>query len=379
MASATKAIDSSSELASRLQTIRTYNLQVDSPIHSEVKESRSAMVPIKKALDRIPGGLMVVPLFLGALVHTIWPNAGETLGSFTNGLMTGSVPILGVWFVCLGATIKVRNTGMVLRKSGTLLITKVAVAWICAFVFSRLVPGGSITTGFFAGMSVLALVAAMDMTNTGLYASLMNQYGTKEESGAFVLMNLESGPLMTMIILGTAGIASFNPVVLIGMILPFLLGFAIGNLDPDMSELLGRAVTPLIPFFAFALGSGISLSVIAETGLLGILLGILVIIVTGVPLILCDLFVGGGKGTAGIAASSTAGAAAATPALVAVAVPTFAPIAEQATALVATSVLVTAIGVPIVTGLWAKHCMRLGLVRRVVERREAKKAAAVAA
>ncbi|MDR2896051.1 MAG: 2-keto-3-deoxygluconate permease [Propionibacteriaceae bacterium] len=337
------------------------------------------MVPIKKALDRIPGGLMIVPLFIGALVHTIWPDAGLTLGSFTNGLMTGSVPILAVWFVCLGATIKVRNTGTVLRKSGTLLITKVAVAWILAFIFSHVVPGGNITTGFFAGLSVLALVAAMDMTNTGLYASLMNQYGTKEESGAFVLMNLESGPLMTMIILGTAGIASFNPVVLIGMILPFLIGFLIGNLDPKMSDLLGGAVTPLIPFFAFALGSGISLTVIAETGLMGIMLGIFVIIITGIPLILCDLFVGGGRGTAGVAASSTAGAAAATPALVAAAVPAFAPFAEQATALVATSVLVTAIGVPIVTGLWAKNCMRIGLVRGVVERREAKQAAKAAA
>lgn len=63
----------------------------------------------------------------------------------------------------------------------------------------------------FAGLSVLALVSAMDMTNGGLYASLMNQYGTKEESGAFVLMSLESGPLMTMVILGsTRSEASLN-------------------------------------------------------------------------------------------------------------------------------------------------------------------------
>jgi 2-keto-3-deoxygluconate permease len=53
------------------------------------------------------------------------------------------------------------------------------------------------------GFIGLAIVSAMDMTNGGLYASLMNQYGTKEESGAFVLMSLESGPLMTMLILGS--------------------------------------------------------------------------------------------------------------------------------------------------------------------------------
>ena len=48
----------------------------------------------------------------------------------------------------------------------------------------------------FAGLAVLAIVSAMDMTNGGLYVSLMNQYDTKEESGAFVLMSRESSPLI---------------------------------------------------------------------------------------------------------------------------------------------------------------------------------------
>lgn len=51
---------------------------------------------IKQAVDRIPGGLMLVPLFLGALCHTFFPGAGKYFGSFTNGLITGTVPILAV-------------------------------------------------------------------------------------------------------------------------------------------------------------------------------------------------------------------------------------------------------------------------------------------
>ncbi|MGA8943766.1 MAG: 2-keto-3-deoxygluconate permease [Thermoactinomyces sp.] len=38
----------------------------------------------------------------------------------------------------------------------------------------------------------------------------MQQYGTKEEAGAFVLMSIESGPLVTMMILGTTGLRSFS-------------------------------------------------------------------------------------------------------------------------------------------------------------------------
>jgi 2-keto-3-deoxygluconate permease len=319
---------------------------------------------IMKSVEKIPGGMMVVPLFLGAILNTAFPELGEYLGSFTLGLTTGTTPILAVWFVCLGASIRLKATGVVLRKSGTLLITKVGTAWIIAYVSSHFLGNGMIESGFFAGLSTLALVAAMDMTNTGLYASLMGQYGTKEEAGAFVLMNIESGPLMTMIVLGTAGIASFEPHLLVGIVLPFVIGYILGNLDADMRDFLSSAIPVLIPFFAFSLGNGIELTVIAETGLLGIIFGLAVIVITGIPLILTDIFIGKGNGTAGIAASSTAGAAVVTPMLVAEMVPEFAPIAPQATALVATSLIVTSIVVPIITGLYSKQASKLSFFKK---------------
>ena len=308
---------------------------------------------IKRSIEKIPGGMMLVPLFLGALCHTFSPGAGKYFGSFTNGMITGTVPILAVWFFCMGASIKLSATGTVLRKSGTLVVTKIAVAWVVAAIASRIIPEHGVEVGFFAGLSTLALVA-VDMTNGGLYASIMQQYGTKEEAGAFVLMSLESGPLMTMIILGTAGIASFEPHVFVGAVLPFLVGFALGNLDPELREFFSKAVQTLIPFFAFALGNTIDLTVIAQTGLLGILLGVAVIIVTGIPLIIADKLIGGGDGTAGIAASSSAGAAVATPVLIAEMVPAFKPMAPAATSLVATAVIVTSILVPILTSIWSR-------------------------
>lgn len=320
---------------------------------------------IKRAIERIPGGMMLVPLFIGAICHTFAPDSGKYFGSFTNGLISGTVPILAVWFFCMGASIKLSATGTVLRKSGTLVVTKIAVAWVVAALASHFIPENGVEFGFFAGLSTLALVASMDMTNGGLYASIMQQYGTKEEAGAFVLMSLESGPLMTMIILGTAGIASFEPHVFVGAVLPFLVGFALGNLDPELREFFGKAVQTLIPFFAFALGNTINLGVIAQTGLLGIALGVAVIIVTGIPLMLADKFIGGGDGTAGIAASSSAGAAVATPVLIAEMVPQFKAVAPAATALVATSVIVTSILVPIITAMWARRARNKAISGKV--------------
>jgi 2-keto-3-deoxygluconate permease len=100
-----------------------------------------------------------------------------------------------------------------------------------------------------------------------------------------------------------------------------------------------------------------------QAGVLGILLGCGVVLVTGVILILADRLTAG-NGVAGIAAASTAGNAAAVPAAVAAANPAYAAAAPAATALVASSVIVTAILVPIVTAWWAH---RVGSPGRIAE------------
>ena len=310
---------------------------------------------IFRAVKKVPGGLMLVPLLLGALCHTFTPGAGKYFGSFTNGLITGTVPILSVWFFCMGASINYKNAGLVLRKSGTIVVTKIIVAWIVGFICVALMPKGMIQTVFFAGLSTLAIVTSMDMTNGGLYASLMQQYGTKEEAGAFVLTSIESGPLVTMMILGSTGAAYFEPHLFVGAVLPFVIGFILGNLDPELRDFFTPAGTMMIPFFAFALGNTIDLTVILKTGLLGILLGLGVIIITGIPLIFADRIIGGGNGAAGLAASSTAGAAVTNPMIVGQMIPEFQEIVPAATALVATSVVVTSIVVPIIVAYWVKR------------------------
>ncbi|RBC00371.1 2-keto-3-deoxygluconate permease, partial [Xanthomonas oryzae pv. oryzae] len=217
---------------------------------------------IKATVERLPGGMMLVPLLLGALCHTLWPQAGSTLGSFSNGLISGTVPILAVWFFCMGATIQLRASGRVLRRSGSLVLTKIAVAWLVAVVCAPLLPIGGIPSGPLTGLSVLALVAAMDMTNGGLYAALMQQYGSSEDAGAVVLMSLESGPLISMLILGASGLATFEPQLFVGAVLPLLLGFALGNLDAQLRQFFAQATQTLVPFFGFALGNTLDLSTI---------------------------------------------------------------------------------------------------------------------
>jgi 2-keto-3-deoxygluconate permease len=310
-------------------------------------------IPIKRSIERVPGGMMVVPLIAGTLIATFLPDAPKFFGSFTNALFTGPLTILAVFYVCMGASISVRATPYILRKGGTLLAVKVAVAILLGLVFGRLLGEAPVASGIFAGLSTLAIVAAMNDTNGGLYMALMGQYGRPRDVGAYTIMSLESGPFLTMVTLGVAGLSAFPWPTLVGSILPLLFGMLVGNLDREMREFLSKAIPVLIPFFAFALGAGLNLGTVWQAGLLGMALGVSVVVVTGVPLFFADRATGG-TGVAGVAAASSAGNAAAVPAIIAAANPAYEAAAAPATMLVAACVVVTAILTPLATAWTAR-------------------------
>ena len=313
-----------------------------------------AQIPIKRTIERIPGGMMIVPLLIGSLVATFLPDTPKFFGSFTNALFTGALPILAVFYVCMGASINIKATPYLLKKGGTLLITKVGIAVLIGIVLGHFLGEQPISSGLFAGISTLAVVAAMNDTNGGLYMALMGQYGRSEDVGAYSVMSLESGPFLTMVTLGIAGLSAFPWPTLVGSILPLALGMLLGNLDRDMRDFLAKAVPVMIPFFALALGASLDLHNVWQAGLLGLGMGVAVVVLTGIPLFFADRLTGG-TGVAGVAAATTAGNAAAVPALIAAANPVYAEAAKSATILVAACVVVTAILAPILTAAVAKR------------------------
>jgi len=311
-------------------------------------------IPIKRRIEAVPGGMMIVPLLVGAVLYTVAPGTGKFFGSFTGALFSGSLTILAVFYVCMGAGIEVRSTPYILKKGGALFISKVLVSVVVGIILGRLLGETPISSGAFAGLSTLAVVAALNDTNGGLYMALMGQFGKGRDVAAYSIMTIESGPFLTMVTLGAAGLSAFPWQTLVGAVLPLLVGMLLGNLDPEMRAWLGRAVPILIPFFAFALGSSIDLKSVWRAGLLGIGLGLFVFVVSGVVLLFADKITGG-RGVAGIAAASTAGNAAAVPAIVASANPAYKAAAAPATILVASAVVVTSVLVPFATAWFARR------------------------
>src|SRR5438128_7669193 len=245
-------------------------------------------VPIKRTIERVPGGMMIVPLFFGAIIRTLAPGTPTFFGSFTGALFTGALTILAVFYVCMGATIEFRATPYILKKGGALFAAKVSVAVIAGIILGRIWGEAPVTAGVLAGLSTLAVVAAMNDTNGGLYMALMGQFGSARDVAAYSILSLESGPFLTMVTLGIAGLSAFPWQALVGAILPLALGMLLGNLDKNMRNLLAPLVPAMVPFLGLSLGLTINLNAVVEAGLLGIVLGLFVVFVGGAVLLLAD-------------------------------------------------------------------------------------------
>src|SRR5882757_8741345 len=126
-------------------------------------------VKIKATIERLPGGMMLVPLMLGCVLANLAPGAPRFFGSFTGALFTGALPLLAMFYVCFGATISIRATPQILRKGGVLLGAKVLCGLVAGVVLGRLLGENPVASGFFAGLSTLAVVAAINDSNGGLY------------------------------------------------------------------------------------------------------------------------------------------------------------------------------------------------------------------
>jgi 2-keto-3-deoxygluconate permease len=160
---------------------------------------------------------------------------------------------------------------------------------------------------------------------------------------------INDGPFFSMLFLGAAGLADIPFTLLLAAVIPLLAGVLVGNLDARWTEIMRPVPNIVIPFFAFALGTGINLGNVVSGGLSGLLIGAIATLITGTLAYFGYRWIlrRGKESGIGIASATTAGNAIATPAIIAAADPTFAPYMEVATAQVASAVLVSAVLAPL--------------------------------
>ena len=316
---------------------------------------------IKQSLERIPGGMMIVPLLLGATINTFAPDLLR-IGNFTEALFVNSAgALIALFLLCAGAQITLSNVGTAAAKGVTLLVVK----WLAGAAVGLLAYVMADSGGLFFGMVPLAIIAAMTNSNGGLYVAIVGQYGKADDKAAYSILALNDGPFLTMIALTVFGAMGFvegffSIISFVAVLLPIVVGMVLGNLDHELRRFLAKGSDMLIPFFAFALGMGIDFQAIIEGGLAGILIGLMTVFITGTVGYLVFRFFKWNP-IVGASEGSTAGNAVATPMAIAAANPLFGQLADLATVQVAASTVTTAILLPIYISFLVKRTDLTGL------------------
>ena len=309
---------------------------------------RASRIPLFDGMNRVPGGLMLIPLVLGSIVGTYAPGF-LTMGSFTTALFKdAALPLIALLIFATGMQITARTSGPVFGTTGVILLFKSLIPAGLVALFGHLVGIDGVL-----GVSIVAMTATIDNSNGGLWLAFTGKYGNNVDRGAYIASALNDGPFISMVFLGASGLADIPLKAFAAAIIPLVLGFIVGNLDERWTEIMRPVPNIVIPFFAFALGTGINLGNVVKGGASGLVFGAIASVFTGVLVYFgYKVLLRRGKHAGiGIAAATTAGNAIATPAIIAAADPKFAPFAGTATAQVASAVLVSAILAPLMASL----------------------------
>src|ERR1700754_2292282 len=118
---------------------------------------------IYKTINKVPGGLMVVPLFTGMVINTFFPHLLK-IGGFTQALSEVGYPtILGMYLFTVGTKMTLRAAPRMLKRGFGIMIAKVGTATLVA------VSVGKFFGGDLLGYSTLALLVAFSDTNGGMF------------------------------------------------------------------------------------------------------------------------------------------------------------------------------------------------------------------
>ncbi|WP_156300525.1 2-keto-3-deoxygluconate permease [Streptobacillus canis] len=300
-----------------------------------------------KYFSKIPGNMIVVPLIIGTLINSFFPQILQ-IGSFTTAIVKGVGPLVGAFLLFLGGTISLKSTPKSIVRGFVIILTKVLVAVVLGLIVAKVFNNN------FLGLSAVAVIGAISVANNALYAGITSVYGNEVERGAVAITSLSVGPTVTMIALTSAGLASISPLAIIGSIVPLILGILLANYSPFLKQLFTKGLGATTVLVGFALGANMSLSQIFKGGLPGILLGLIAVFVVGIITVTMDKLTGG-SGIAGASISSVAASAIANPEALAKADPNLAVFQDAATAQIAAAVIITALLTPVFTSMIKKY------------------------
>ncbi len=305
---------------------------------------------ILKSMQRIPAGILNVPMIACAIVNTFFPSALHIGGATTALFSTGTMTVIGMMLFICGAQFKVADVIPTMKRGFVLFITKIIIGVVVSLVALQVFGADGIW-----GIPAIALVSAIATTNAGVYLAIANQHGDDVDRCAFGILNLVSVPAVPLLLMGLADGKGLDVMIIVATLAPFLLGMLVGNLDPDLRKFLAPGGVIVLPFLGFCFGSVIDLRAVFSAGLSGLVLTALVLIINLPILLGVDRFILRRPGHAAAGVIPAAGAAVAVPMLYAANHPDYQQYVTTAAAQIAMAVVITALVTPFIANFLAKR------------------------
>lgn len=301
------------------------------------------MIDIFGFLKKVPGGALLIPMLISAVINTLFPGLWSWLGGTSAAtFQNGSLCIVGIIMFAMGANTNVRTLGSVLKRNGVLILAKLVVTFVFGLLFIKLFGMDGIL-----GISAVAFVTCMGSANPGVYLGIVADYGDQIDTGNVPLMTLVDMPVGPLLVMAASG-ATLSPAAVITVLVPYVLGIVLGNLDPGLAKAFSNVPNILLIFMGFNFGSSINLVTALQAGVAGVVLGVVYTILNAPVLLIADRVFNKRPGYAGIAMCSVAGISVAIPTMLGEA---FAPYSASAIPQVALCLVVSCIFCPILTKL----------------------------
>ena len=124
------------------------------PLETEIVTTETTRSPFFGTMQKIPGGLMLVPLILGSLIGTFAPDA-LAIGGFTTALFKNSaLPLIALLIFATGTQVNTCTGGPILATAGTILLMKTLVPATLIIIL-----GSYVGLDGVLGVSILAMLA----------------------------------------------------------------------------------------------------------------------------------------------------------------------------------------------------------------------------
>ncbi|MGI6695040.1 MAG: 2-keto-3-deoxygluconate permease [Christensenellales bacterium] len=310
-----------------------------------------------KFMKKIPGGLLLIPMLISALVNTFAPGFWGQFGGITGALLTaqGTSYIVGLICFCSATMLDIKSLGKVLKKQGVLLGVKI----ILCFAFSMLFMQVFGLNGVW-GISAIAFTVAICSLNPSMYLALVSDYGEESDKAAFGLTGLLCVPAFPILVISVTQGGAIDWMPIISTVIPIALGLIIGNLDKDMVKMFSSVLGPLTPFMGWVFGAGINLFDAVKAGPQGILLTLVFYLLMLPVTLLVETKLLKESGIATLGITSIAGLSVSIPSILAFANPALTPYVAAGTAQIAFGVVISSITTPILAQKLAK---KKGLVK----------------